>query len=129
MNDLTGTIPSAIGLLTDLIVLELGQNQIRGALPFALGNLESLSKYDRLHLAVKSTLQSGSISHSFLHTIVLYSRDAGSRREPDYGYDSTRVRWDDQYRIVCLRVESTERDNSCRGWRVVSVVLFECSPE
>lgn len=49
MNDLTGTIPSTIGLLTDLVVLGLGRNQFRGALPFVLGNLESLGKYDSLH--------------------------------------------------------------------------------
>ena len=49
MNDLTGTIPSTIGLLTDLVVLGLGRNQLRGALPIVLGNLESLGKYDRLH--------------------------------------------------------------------------------
>ncbi|KAK3008140.1 hypothetical protein RJ639_014928, partial [Escallonia herrerae] len=42
-NQLSGTIPPEIGLLTNLSYLELGQNQFTGSIPQEIGQLRSLS--------------------------------------------------------------------------------------
>lgn len=41
-NDLSGSIPPGVGLLTNLAVLDLGFNQLRGNIPPELGNLRAL---------------------------------------------------------------------------------------
>ena len=41
-NQLTGSIPSELGNLTNLEILSLGQNQLTGPIPSGLGNLTSL---------------------------------------------------------------------------------------
>jgi Leucine-rich repeat (LRR) protein len=43
-NELTGTIPTAIGNLTDIRQLQLGGNQLSGRLPSELGNLGNLQE-------------------------------------------------------------------------------------
>ncbi len=42
-NGLTGTIPSSIGNLTNLTVLDLAFNQLNGSIPSSVGNLSSLT--------------------------------------------------------------------------------------
>ena len=41
-NNVTGTLPESIGILTNLRVLELSFNKLSGALPESLGNLKKL---------------------------------------------------------------------------------------
>ena len=42
-NELTGSIPSEIGNLTNLIYLVLSSNQLTGSIPPEIGNLDSLT--------------------------------------------------------------------------------------
>lgn len=66
-NLLTGTIPSSLGDLKNLVELNLGRNMLSGAIPSSLGDLEHLQKIDisqnRLH---------GEVPQSFsnLHSII-----------------------------------------------------------
>jgi Leucine-rich repeat (LRR) protein len=43
-NQLTGTIPTSIGNLTDMLGLHLAGNQLSGTLPSELGNLRKLQE-------------------------------------------------------------------------------------
>ena len=45
-NGLTGMIPSELGSLTYLMVLDLSQNQLEGSIPAELGRLSNLSRLD-----------------------------------------------------------------------------------
>ncbi|HET7115445.1 MAG TPA: leucine-rich repeat domain-containing protein, partial [Hanamia sp.] len=45
-NQLTGSLPSSIGNLTNLQELELGSNQLSGSIPSSLGNLPNLQYLD-----------------------------------------------------------------------------------
>ena len=45
-NNLVGTIPTAIGLLTTLAELDLHSNEISGSIPTEIGTLTSLSYLD-----------------------------------------------------------------------------------
>ena len=55
-NQLTGSIPSALGNLSNLAVLSLYSNQLNGSIPPELGNLSNLK-----HLYLQSNNLSGSI--------------------------------------------------------------------
>lgn len=65
-NKLKGTIPESLGLLRSLTVLDLGHNQLRGAIPFSIG---SLSKLTNISLAYNNL--TGAISES--HFLSLYN--------------------------------------------------------
>ncbi|KAL8506461.1 hypothetical protein ACS0TY_017386 [Phlomoides rotata] len=54
-----GPLPNEIGNLTNLIVLNLGENYLTGAIPAALGNLRSMQK-----LGIFRNKLQGSISHA-----------------------------------------------------------------
>jgi Leucine-rich repeat (LRR) protein len=45
-NQLTGSIPSEIGYLTNLIILDLYTNQLTGSIPPEIGNLTNLIRLD-----------------------------------------------------------------------------------
>ncbi|TGG90815.1 MAG: hypothetical protein ERJ67_08755 [Aphanocapsa feldmannii 277cV] len=45
-NQLTGSIPAALGNLNNLTELDLASNKLRGSIPTALGNLSNLKKLD-----------------------------------------------------------------------------------
>ncbi len=45
-NQLTGTIPTALGKLSELTILSLSKNQLTGTIPPELGNLSNLSEID-----------------------------------------------------------------------------------
>ena len=42
-NDITGSIPEELGLLSNLQLLDLAGNRLSGAIPSSLGQLKSLS--------------------------------------------------------------------------------------
>jgi hypothetical protein len=44
-NDFKGTIPTALGLLTDLYYLNLSENNFSGTIPTEFGELQLLSTY------------------------------------------------------------------------------------
>ena len=68
-NQLTGTIPSAIGSLTNLKYLYLYFNQLSGSIPSELGGLSELRKYghlrDSLHFIILILLFCGIDTFSF----------------------------------------------------------------
>jgi len=43
-NEIEGIIPSKIGALSNLVVVNLGRNRLTGSLPASLGGLQKLSK-------------------------------------------------------------------------------------
>ena len=45
-NNLTGQIPSEVGNLSSLIILDMDSNRLSGSMPSALGNLANLQKFD-----------------------------------------------------------------------------------
>ena len=45
-NELTGTIPAAIGNLNSLQILLLNRNKLTGTLPSSMGNLSNMSKLE-----------------------------------------------------------------------------------
>ncbi|KAL8506449.1 hypothetical protein ACS0TY_017370 [Phlomoides rotata] len=65
-----GPIPNEIGNLTNLILLDLGENDLTGAIPAALGNLRSLQA-----LGIYSNKLQGSISHAICNLGNLFSID------------------------------------------------------
>lgn len=76
LNDcsLVGTIPSEIGLMTNLMAMGLYGNFLTGTIPDSIGNLENICKF-----ALRPRIQplSGRPSHQALlfHTDVLYMDD------------------------------------------------------
>ena len=65
-NQLTGSLPSELGNLSDLKVLLLGRNEFTGSLPRELGNLLNLTG-----LILSGNRLTGSIPRSFLQLQVL----------------------------------------------------------
>jgi len=52
-NGLTSTIPTELGLLTDLITLSLNGNELSGDIPAVLGNLVELGTFQRHYAFVR----------------------------------------------------------------------------
>ena len=55
-NQLTGTIPSELGLLSNLMTFYLGSNQLTGAVPTTLATLPLLSKSQITFAPVRDTV-------------------------------------------------------------------------
>ncbi|KAL7529696.1 hypothetical protein ACHAXR_003102, partial [Thalassiosira sp. AJA248-18] len=55
-SGLTGTIPTELGLLTELEVLDLQRNMLRGSIPQEVANLKKLTKLDLTQCFLTGTL-------------------------------------------------------------------------
>src|SRR6266498_288399 len=75
INNLTGNIPSSIGNLTNLEVLDFYENQLSGSIPSTIGNLVNLQD-----LALGSNQLSGSIHSSIGNLINLQRLDLHSNQ-------------------------------------------------
>jgi hypothetical protein len=58
LNDLTGTLPTELGLLTGLEYVDLSFNQFTGTLPTELGNLSNLSELYLEYNEIRGTIPS-----------------------------------------------------------------------
>jgi hypothetical protein len=78
-NEIIGTIPSALGLATDLTSLIVYQNRLTGTIPTTIGNLSKLQQLQAYANALTGTLPSGLFASTKLKDLRLeQNRFAGT---------------------------------------------------